>query len=546
MMNSLHVPETQTLQTSVKRRWIYLLLMVILLGSIVLRFHLLPIPLERDEGEYAYAGQLILQGIPPYVQLYNMKMPGIYLAYAIILSVFGETPTAIHTGLLFVNLTTILLLFLFTRKLFDDLTALTAAAAFTILSVNPFVHGVFAHAEHFVLLFVMASLLLLLNGLNRSQLCWMFLSGFFSGIAFLMKQPAASFTGLSITFILINDLFRNRPPSARVFVKPMTFMAGVLVPLGLTGLFFFSIGILDKFLFWTFTYAREYVSLTRPAFGFADLKISLTNIFKYSYILCILAITGVFSLLLNKKEYENHIFIFLMTIFSILSITPGFHFREHYFILVLPVASILVALALKSLHDHLAWLNASLKKPLITAIILLVLFFSILPVQSYLFSMTPFEALRLTHTLNPFPESLAIAQYIKENSQPSDKIAVIGSEPQIYFYARRQAATGYIYMYPLMEPQRFSLDMQREMIREIESAKPKYLVFVNITTSWLVKPGSDPLIFNWFYDYVSKYYQCKGLVELISSSVTNYRWNNDVHSCSSSLPLWISIYKRTS
>ena len=23
-------------------------------------------PLERDEGEYAYAGQLILQGIPPY------------------------------------------------------------------------------------------------------------------------------------------------------------------------------------------------------------------------------------------------------------------------------------------------------------------------------------------------------------------------------------------------------------------------------------------------------------------------------------------------
>ncbi|MEI7639762.1 MAG: glycosyltransferase family 39 protein, partial [Syntrophus sp. (in: bacteria)] len=231
MMNSLHVPETQTIQTSVKLKWTYLLLVFILLGSIALRWHLLPIPLERDEGEYAYAGQLILQGIPPYVQLYNMKMPGIYLAFAIILAVFGETPTAIHTGLLFVNLTTILLLFLFTRKLFDDLTALTAAAAFTILSVNPFVHGVFAHAEHFVLLFVLASLLLLLNGLNRSQLRWMFLSGIFSGIAFLMKQPAASFTGLAITFILINDLFRDRPPSARVFIKPMTFMAGVLVPL---------------------------------------------------------------------------------------------------------------------------------------------------------------------------------------------------------------------------------------------------------------------------------------------------------------------------
>ena len=32
----------------------------------VARLRLLAFPLERDEGEYAYAGQLILQGIPPY------------------------------------------------------------------------------------------------------------------------------------------------------------------------------------------------------------------------------------------------------------------------------------------------------------------------------------------------------------------------------------------------------------------------------------------------------------------------------------------------
>ena len=32
----------------------------------VARLRLLNFPLERDEGEYAYAGQLMLQGIPPY------------------------------------------------------------------------------------------------------------------------------------------------------------------------------------------------------------------------------------------------------------------------------------------------------------------------------------------------------------------------------------------------------------------------------------------------------------------------------------------------
>jgi hypothetical protein len=67
-----------------------------------LRFRLLDVPLERDEGEYAYAGQLILQGIPPYSLVYNMKLPGVYEAYALILAVFGQTHTAIHLGLLII------------------------------------------------------------------------------------------------------------------------------------------------------------------------------------------------------------------------------------------------------------------------------------------------------------------------------------------------------------------------------------------------------------------------------------------------------------
>ena len=61
-------------------------------------------PLERDEGEYAYAGQLMLQGIPPYQLAYNMKFPGVYAAYALIMLSFGQTSVGIHFGLLVVNM----------------------------------------------------------------------------------------------------------------------------------------------------------------------------------------------------------------------------------------------------------------------------------------------------------------------------------------------------------------------------------------------------------------------------------------------------------
>ena len=50
------------------------------------RVRLLSVPFERDEGEYGYMAQLINQGVPPYVEAYNMKLPGTYVMYALFLS----------------------------------------------------------------------------------------------------------------------------------------------------------------------------------------------------------------------------------------------------------------------------------------------------------------------------------------------------------------------------------------------------------------------------------------------------------------------------
>src|SRR5437762_10662226 len=96
--------------------------------TLAIRIRLLGIPLERDEGEYAYAGQLMLQGIPPYELAYNMKFPGTYAAYALLMSIFGQTIHAIHLGLLLLNAATIALIFLMGRRLIDSMAAIAAAA----------------------------------------------------------------------------------------------------------------------------------------------------------------------------------------------------------------------------------------------------------------------------------------------------------------------------------------------------------------------------------------------------------------------------------
>src|ERR1700722_13206924 len=138
-------------------------LALILLATGLIRIHLLPIPLERDEGEYAYAGQLILEGIAPYSIASNMKLPGTYAAYAAIMAIFGQTIAGIHFGLLLVNTVTILLVYALGKRLFGGIAGIAAAAAYASLSLSPDVGGTASHATHFVTVFALAATVLLVR-----------------------------------------------------------------------------------------------------------------------------------------------------------------------------------------------------------------------------------------------------------------------------------------------------------------------------------------------------------------------------------------------
>ena len=97
---------------SATREWWALALLSVIVGiTAVVRLRLLDLPLDRDEGEYAYIAQLLLDGVPPYAGAYAMKMPGISAVYAIILSVFGKTPAAIHLGVLVASAASTVLVF---------------------------------------------------------------------------------------------------------------------------------------------------------------------------------------------------------------------------------------------------------------------------------------------------------------------------------------------------------------------------------------------------------------------------------------------------
>jgi hypothetical protein len=91
---------------------------------------------------------------------------------------------------------------------------------------------------------------------------------------------------------------------------------------------------------------------------------------------------------------------------------------------------------------------------------------------------------------------------------------VLGSEPEILFYARRRSATGYLYTYGLME------------IAEIEDAAPAFVVLVDVSTSWLATPRSGRHLLAWSGEYPAANYDVVGAVAILGPERTEYVWGD--------------------
>src|SRR5271156_4831873 len=127
--------------------WWFMVATLVIIAAFRLR--LLNFPLERDEGEYAYSGQLMLQGIPPYELAYNMKFPGTYAAYAFVMRLFGETPAGIHFGVMCVTTLTALMLYWLGKKILNQLGGMVAATSYAVLATESGMFGMAGHATHF-------------------------------------------------------------------------------------------------------------------------------------------------------------------------------------------------------------------------------------------------------------------------------------------------------------------------------------------------------------------------------------------------------------
>jgi len=527
--------------------WVWGVLLLVMILVSVIRIRLLDVPLERDEGEYAYGGQMLLQGFLPYEppSLYKYKLPGIYFLYAAALALFGKTQAGVHAGLLVANLTTMLLLFLLAKKLLGSFGAVSTAAFYAVISLSTSVLGLFAHAEHFVMLSTVGGLLLLLKSIDNYRWWKLFLSGVLLGCAYVIRQHGAAFIAFGGTYLIWQILWQSERRWRHLISRPTIFCAGAVLPFLITcGIFLFA-GTFDKFWFWTFVYARKNLEFVPFAEGLQLLRMYIYKIITSSPLIWMLALWGSVALLANRRLKSQRFFTTVFFVFSFLSVCPGLYFRRHYFVTLLPAIALLAGLGAAQLKDFaLGRLRPSSAALISFAVILISVAWTVCYEYEVFFSLPPRDVSRATYGGNPFPESLEIARYIEKHSSSNDTIAILGSEPQILFYANRRSSTGYTDTYEMMKSHPYAIQMQNEMIREIEAASPRFIVFVQIYSSWLTEPDSYMRIFDWFEKYQEKHYTKVGVVDIADFTTTFYYWGKEAGDYKPVSENWIAVFER--
>jgi hypothetical protein len=302
-------------------------------------------------------------------------------------------------------------------------------------------------------------------------------------------------------------------------------LAGAAAPFAITCLILWWAGVFGRFWFWTFTYASRYVAENSLRDGAAALAAAFGPILRESGALWVLAAVGL-GLALRGKRF----LLPLLLLFSFAAVSAGLYFRAHYVVLMLPAVALLAG----------SFVRGRISAGIFAAAIVLSLFLE----RDVLFRMSPADVSREMYGLEPFPESVPVAAYIRNHTRPEDLIAVLGSEPEIYFYAHRHSATSFLYTEPLVEPQPFAVQMQNDMFAELERKAPAYVVRFPIAETLSLGAESPPRIFDWWSDYGPKHYRLVGIADIMEDGSSVYRWEQAAETYRPHSLYHLAVYRR--
>jgi hypothetical protein len=465
---------------------------------IAIRAPLMDLPLERDEGGYAYIAWRMTLGETPYLDWFDQKPPGIFAAYRVALSLADDTVVAIRALAAVFSAASTIALFYLVRALLGVGAGLMSALLLAFLSADPMIQGSIANTELFMLPGIIVATLLVLRAIDseKTPIAASLAAGLSIGIAITFKQVAV----LNVPFFLLVFGLRVRGPDRWRRLAAFTAWMGVGVALvwGPILAWLQLRGALGAAADATFLHNLSYAGAL-PWARRLELLVSYgTPLLPSQGVAWALAILGLMGLACRRDRFPA-LFLAGWAIVGAAGVSASGHYFPHYFQQLLPAIAALAGAAIwtgRGSREPSRWRVAGIGCLALVPLVLTALSF---------WTLSPAAAIRGIYPHNSFADMPAIASEIESITETDDSVFLFGTEPELLFYARRTSATRYIYLFPLFGPFPDVRERQQGVIDEVSSARPSVMVW--LPNLMFFKEGAPQLLTDWFRRFSARDYR---------------------------------------
>lgn len=506
----------------------------LLLIACIARLRLLDIPFERDEGVFAYIGQALWGGERLYTDLYDNKLPGLYLVYGLFATVFGVQPWGIHLGAFLWHLVTLAVFFLWLREVLGRDLALAGTGLFALYAASGEVLGFAAHATQLCMLPALLGLWALWRGTiqgRASQAGWIFLAGLGAGLAIWVKQQALFYPVFGVLFLGWWFWGRERNTSgSRATGLTGLYVLGVALPVGLSAAWFAVQGRFDDFWFWTVEISTGERSQAQGGgwffFNFYFPKV----IFNWWWV-WLSAFIGMYVALRQKESVNLRVVAWLLPL-SLWGVSLGGAFYPHYFVLSLPWLAVCAVLGLEFLVRE----YRTAGRPMAAVVVL----WPVLAGSGYWFWQSQRAILWRAYDNNCFSEMREIGAELKKRSAVTDSIAVVGSEPEVFLYADRRSALSHLFFQGVVQKHARYAQFQQQTREELLGRKPRFVVFPGVQYEYL---KNDPLM-KEIVVWLQKEYHPVCVADDISEKQSKITWDPTPEQAIPKTLHWAMVFER--
>lgn len=312
----------------------FIIFFILLLIGLLVRFpFFFPSVINWDESTFIIVAQDVLNGNLPFVHLWDLKPPLLYLFYSFFL-LFGKSIVMVRIGGLLAVVGAAYIVYLTGNRVYKKSSGLWGAFL-TIIYSSTFGAGQATMGEH-ILLIPMSFLLFLLLTKKHTHII-VFLIGLLLSISILIRTNVVYIVP-GVFVIIFLELYREEITSSAK--KLFSFFCGGILPVLITGLIYYFNNAFDTL---------SKAAISAPLSKFSEVSINIFNrgisflnfywgsILSNNFLIWAVFIAGLFYFHSKKgTEVKKHSIILLVLFVSISISIMKMGYHGHYLIHLVP------------------------------------------------------------------------------------------------------------------------------------------------------------------------------------------------------------------